>query len=83
MRDHGDLLPETGAKRPFNAAIGGFAGGGCAGVAKLPDASSLLPKRAAKSWLCVQDTRTRCIGDALVTIAAVFVICNWGAIFAT
>jgi hypothetical protein len=81
--DHRELLPETGAKRPLSGAFGARVDRGGAAAAKLPDASSLLPERAANSWLCAQDMRTGCIGDALATTVAALADCSAGAILAT
>ena|SRR3990167_5871270 len=74
--DHFDLLPETGAKRPFNGAFAAFLDCGGAGVVKLTDALLLLSPRAANNWLCVQDTRTGCTGAAMATTVAALAVCS-------
>ena len=56
---------------------------GGAAAAKLPDASAGVFSRTAKSWLCVQDERTGCTGDALATTVAALPACSIGAILAT
>ena len=83
MGDHCERLPETGAKRPFKGAVGAGMEVGGAAAAKLPDASAGVFSRTAKSWLCVQDERTGCTGDALATTVAALSVCSIGPIFAT
>ena len=82
-RDHRELVPETGAKRPPGEAFSAFAGCDDAGGAKLPDAPSLLFARVVNNWLCAQDTRTGCTGNVLDCIIAALSVCSRGAILAT